>query len=108
MVNIDEETENTCKIEKIKTVYSEGELKQQVDIFKAIADPTRLNILYILEGRELCSCIIQNSLNKAQPTISHHINILKKANLIKGRKKGTWIYYSLTDPEIIKFLKKIK
>lgn len=102
-----DDSRETCKIET-NHIYTEEELEEQIYTFKAIADPTRLNILYLLEGKELCSCSIQSALKKSQPTISHHINILKKAKLIKGRKKGTWIYYSLKDPETIKLIKKIK
>lgn len=95
---------NICQIFK---AYDDEELEDKINVFKALSDPTRLNILYILENKELCSCEINKSLNKAQPTISHHIKILKKANLIKGRKKGTWIYYSLKKPEIINLIKEM-
>ncbi len=98
-----------CKISKIKyDIPSEEKIMDQVELLKAMTDPTRLSILYLLDGHELCSCRIQAELDKSQPTISHHINILKKAKLIKGRRKGTWIYYSLRKPEIVDVIKKIE
>lgn len=83
-------------------------LEEQVDLFKAIADPTRLSILYLLEGHELCTQRIQTELDKSQPTISHHLKILKKAKLIKSTKKGVWIYYKLRNPKFIETLKNIQ
>lgn len=97
--------EDACKTDtKFNDLPSSECIDEMVNIFKAISDPTRLNILYLLEGNELCSCNIQEALNKPQPTISHHINILKNAGLIKGRKNGTWIYFSLANDRIIKVL----
>jgi ArsR family transcriptional regulator len=62
--------------------------------FKAISDPTRLKILYLLQNGELCVCEINTALEKPQSTISHHLNVLKNAGFIKGRKDGLWIHYN--------------
>lgn len=100
---------DTCNIDSdFNELPSEDEICNMVNVFKAISDPTRLCILYLLEDTELCSCRIQEALNKPQPTISHHINILKNAGLIKGRKKGTWIYFSLSNNKIINMLEDLK
>jgi ArsR family transcriptional regulator len=69
--------------------------------FKAISDPTRLKILYLLQEGELCVCEIIMALEKPQSTISHHLNVLKSAGCIKGRKEGVWIHYKLVNPEIV-------
>jgi ArsR family transcriptional regulator len=69
--------------------------------FKAISDPTRLKILYLLQEGELCVCEIIMALEKPQSTISHHLNVLKSAGFIKGRKEGVWIHYKLVNPEIV-------
>ena len=69
--------------------------------FKAISDPTRLKILYLLQDGELCVCEIIMALEKPQSTISHHLNVLKNAGFIKGRKEGVWIHYKLVDPKIV-------
>ena len=71
------------------------------EIFKAFADPTRLMILKLLsENESMCVCKIIDELKKPQPTISHHLNILKKSGLIKARKEGTWNYYYIVNPKV--------
>ncbi|OWT32956.1 transcriptional regulator [Methanobrevibacter sp. 87.7] len=100
---------DTCDIDSdFNELPSESEINNMVNVFKAISDPTRLCILYLLKDTELCSYRIQEALNKPQPTISHHINILKNAGLINGRKKGTWIYFSLSNNKIIDMLEDLK
>ncbi|AXI24646.1 transcriptional regulator [Methanofervidicoccus sp. A16] len=71
------------------------------EIFKAFADPTRLMILKLLsENESMCVCKIIDELKKPQPTISHHLNILKKSGLIKARKEGTWNHYYIVNPKV--------
>ena len=80
-----------------------GENKYEImaEIFKAFADPTRLMILKLLsENESMCVCKIIEELKKPQPTISHHLNILKKSGLIKARKEGTWNHYYIVNPKI--------
>lgn len=74
---------------------------------KALSDATRLKILYLLSDGELCVCEIICALDKPQSSVSHHLNILKNLNFIKGRKEGVWIHYSLTDPKITDLVKKL-
>ena len=76
-------------------------LEKNADYLKALADPTRIKIIYILNYGELCACEINSALNKSQPTISHHLNILKKAGFLKWRKEGIWIYYSLSNQKLV-------
>ena len=64
---------------------------------KAIADPTRIRMLKLLEGGELCVCEIMEVLGLVQSTASKHLNILKTARLVESRKSGTWAYYRLTE-----------
>ena len=65
------------------------------DFFKALSDETRQNILRMLEQREMCVCEIVGSFDVSQPTISHHLDILKRAGLIESKRRGQNIYYSL-------------
>jgi len=85
----------------------DDQLQEKSEIFKAISDPTRLKILYLLADGELCVCEIICALEKPQSTISHHLNVLSNAGYIKGRKEGVWIHYKLTNPQIIEMLEKI-
>lgn len=75
-------------------------LEEHSNKLKALSDPTRLKILYLLSGKELCVCEIIYALNKPQSSISHHLNILKNLGFITGRKEGVWIHYKLKDPKI--------
>src|SRR5437660_6434224 len=76
--------------------------KQLVDALKWIAEPTRLKILHLLKqegccsigkGVGLCACDIEEQVKLSQPTISHHMAILKKAGLIHAEKHGLWMWY---------------
>jgi ArsR family transcriptional regulator, arsenate/arsenite/antimonite-responsive transcriptional repressor len=63
---------------------------------RALADPTRLGIVNRLAGaQELCVCDLTDSFGLSQPTISHHLRVLRDAGLVEGRKQGTWSYYRL-------------
>lgn len=64
-------------------------------IFKALGDDTRLKIVEMLLGRELCVCEIIDAFDKSQPVISHHLRTLKHAGLVTDVRDGKWIYYSL-------------
>jgi ArsR family transcriptional regulator, arsenate/arsenite/antimonite-responsive transcriptional repressor len=70
-------------------------LKKVETFFKALADETRLRILKLLEGGELCVCDLTAALEMTQPNVSFHLGILKAAGLIKDRKEGRWSYYDL-------------
>lgn len=73
-----------------------GETPSKVaDIFKALGDETRLAIVQMLAGKELCVCDILDAFNMSQPTISHHLKILRQAGIVQDRREGKWIFYSL-------------
>ena len=61
----------------------------------ALADPVRLRILAMLRERERCVCHLTSALQLAQPTISHHMAILKRAGLVRDRHDARWTYYRL-------------
>jgi len=69
-------------------------------IFKALADPIRLEILQLLREGEKCVCEIVLQLEIAQPLVSRHLKILKDCGLVKDRKYGNRRIYSVTDPRI--------
>jgi ArsR family transcriptional regulator, arsenate/arsenite/antimonite-responsive transcriptional repressor len=68
------------------------------DRLKALADPTRLRMLDLLvqQARPLCVCDITAQFDLHQPTISHHLRILREAQLIRGERRGVWTYYGAT------------
>lgn len=71
-------------------------------LLTSIADPTRLSIINMLAGsREaVCVCDITDSFTLGQPTISHHLRILREAGVIVGDKRGKWVYYSIVHSKL--------
>jgi ArsR family transcriptional regulator len=67
------------------------------DRFKALSDPARVTIVNQIAGRgEICTCNLTAQLGLSQPTVSHHLRVLKQAGLIEvARKRGTWTFYRL-------------
>lgn len=70
------------------------------ELFKIFGDPTRMKIIYALEDRELCVCDISNILGMTKSAISHQLSILRQANLVKFRRDGKNVIYSLSDEHI--------
>lgn len=73
-------------------------LQRLEHLFKALADRTRLRILSLLVGGEVCVCEIHESLRIPQPKTSRHLAYLKRAGLVADRKSGHWVHYRLSDP----------
>ncbi|TMD14997.1 MAG: helix-turn-helix transcriptional regulator [Chloroflexi bacterium] len=71
--------------------------EQTVEVLKALADPTRLQIVAALARSQqpVCVCDLTTAFELSQPTISHHIGKLKAAGLVTSEKQGIWVYYSL-------------
>ena len=70
------------------------------DFFKILGDSTRLRILWALDQSEMCVCDIANLLNMTKSSISHQLKILKMDRLVKNRKIGKEVYYSLNDEHV--------
>jgi ArsR family transcriptional regulator len=65
-------------------------------VFKALGDPVRLRLLSLIAseaGGEVCVCDLTSAFDLSQPTISHHLKLLRQAGLIEGERRGTWVYY---------------
>ncbi|WP_433577035.1 ArsR/SmtB family transcription factor [Nocardia brasiliensis] len=65
-------------------------------VFKALADPVRLRLLSLIAtraGEEVCVCELTPQFDLSQPTISHHLKVLREAGLIDCERRGTWVYY---------------
>ena len=70
-------------------------MPDQNSVFKALSDPSRRKILQMLREKDLTAGEIANSFNISKPSISHHLNLLKQANLVIDERQGQNIYYSL-------------
>ena len=81
------------------------ELQDLADFFKVCGDSTRIKILCVLWQSEMCVCDIAQSLGMTQSAISHQLRVLKQAKLIKSRREGKNIIYSLADEHVVTIIK---
>jgi len=70
---------------------------EKVDLFKALSNETRLEIINLLKKESLCACKILEDINLSQSTVSHHMKILADSGLVNCRKEGKWHHYSLNN-----------
>jgi ArsR family transcriptional regulator, arsenate/arsenite/antimonite-responsive transcriptional repressor len=77
------------------TARSDARFTQMNTALKALADPTRLRILGLVAGGEVCVCHLHEALGVPQPTASRHLAYLRRAGLVEGRREGLWVYYRL-------------
>jgi DNA-binding transcriptional ArsR family regulator len=88
--------------------YSDDAMKRQTDpdvlLLQAAADPTRLAILRQLsDAAEVCVCDFTACDELSQPTVSHHLRVLRAAGWIEGDRRGTWVFYSLRPAAVARF-----
>ena len=81
----------------------QAEIERLAPFFKALGDETRLGIVRLLIGKELCVCDIIDAFHVSQPAISHHLKILKYAGIVNDTRDGKWIYYSL-NPQALEMI----
>jgi len=77
-------------------------MDEMIGIFKALSDQTRLRIVKLLDKGELCVCDIVEALDVVQSKASFHLAVLKDAGLLKCRKQGKWIHYSLNESDLFR------
>ncbi len=75
-------------------------MKDIVDIFKALSDPTRLRIVLLLRRRDLCVCELMSILRMEQSRVSHHMRVLRDAGIAEDVREGRWIIYRV--PEVVR------
>lgn len=81
--------------------------EDNIKILKALGEINRLKIVDMLSSGEKCACIILESFHFTQPTLSHHMKVLMDSGIVKCRKEGTWMHYSLDKElcsDVVKFL----
>lgn len=88
-------------VEQVRqTMPPEEELFNLAEFFKVFGDTTRIRILYALSQAEMCVCDIAHLLGLSQSAISHQLRVLKQAKLVRFRKEGRVVYYSLDDDHV--------
>lgn len=83
-----------------KTNPNEEEIIEMADVFKLFSDSTRLRIICAILNNELCVCDLCELLNLTQSNVSHQLKLLRSAKLVKYRKEGKQVYYSLQDNHV--------
>ena len=73
-----------------------------VRLFAALADPTRLRLLNLVNGREVCVCYFVEILKQAQPKISRHLAYLRRAGIVGARREGKWMHYRIQRPSDVR------
>ncbi len=92
---------NAVKVKKtIKSLPKQDTIVGIAEIFKALSDPSRLKIVFALLSREHCVCDIAVICNQSESAISHQLRILRVLKIVKNRREGKIVYYSLDDDHV--------
>jgi DNA-binding transcriptional ArsR family regulator len=83
-----------------RDALSDEENRQMAELFKALADPTRLRILKALTGQEMCVCDLAQLAGVSESAISHQLRLLRQLNLVGNRRSGPILYYRLADDHV--------
>ena len=87
-----------CSIPLVREPIGESAAAGLAQVFKALGDPVRLRLLSLIgahQGGEVCVCDLTTAFDLTQPTISHHLKVLREAGIITSERRGTWVYYRL-------------
>ncbi len=87
-----------------KSLPDEEELYDLAELFKVFGDSTRIRILFVLFEAEVCVCDLAQALNMTQSAVSHQLKILKQSKLVKSRRDGKSIFYSLADEHVVSII----
>ncbi|MFE3581793.1 ArsR/SmtB family transcription factor [Streptomyces vinaceus] len=85
-----------CCAPMVREPLGEEASAELARMFKALSDPIRLRLLSLIasyEGGEVCVCDLTGPFDVSQPTISHHLKVLREAGLVDSERRGTWVYY---------------
>lgn len=86
----------------LKKMPNENIMNKLAELFKLIGDTTRCRILFALDQDEMCVCDLANVLNMTKSRVSHQLAVLRKNDIVKCRKDGKEVYYTLDDDHIVK------
>jgi len=98
LVVLDQDTVDGCCPGLLTAPLGEEQAVELARVFKALGDPVRLRLLSMIASRaggEVCVCDLTPAFDLSQPTISHHLKLLRQAGLIESERRGTWVYYRL-------------
>ena len=87
-----------CSIPLVREPVGEAAASGLAQVFRALGDPVRLRLVSLIgahQGGEACVCDLTAAFSLTQPTISHHLKVLRQAGIIDSERRGTWVYYRL-------------
>ncbi|MCL2183745.1 MAG: metalloregulator ArsR/SmtB family transcription factor [Chitinispirillia bacterium] len=90
----------------LPTMPEDGDFGALAGLYKAFADPTRLRVLWAVSQEEMCVCDLAFLLGMTKSAISHQLKFLRMSNLVKFRKQGQIVYYSLSDEHVVDIFEK--
>ena len=111
MKNKDNEEKYICEVfcieeEKVNRLMNTiPDMLDLAELFKVLADETRAKIVYLLSKEELCVCDIAAILNSTVSNVSHHLRVLRTARLVKFRREGKQVFYTLDDDHVVHIIK---
>lgn len=83
-----------------KNMLTDNEVQQLSSIFKVLSDPTRIKLLWAMKDQEMCVCDLAASINMTKSAISHQLKTMKEYHVVKSRRDGKNIFYSLDDQHV--------
>lgn len=97
-----------CMTTVARTHFDDAEIRERAEAFGALGDEIRMKIIRLLSQHDsLCVCEIQEAFDVGQPTVSHHLKILRDAGLVDVQRRGTWAYYSLRTDALKRLAKEL-
>jgi ArsR family transcriptional regulator len=87
-----------CSTPLVREPVGEAAATQLAQVFRALGSPVRLRLVSLIgahQGGEVCVCELTGAFDLSQPTISHHLKVLREAGIIGSERRGTWVYYRL-------------
>lgn len=102
------DTPTICCTPLLDAVLNESDSDELATAFKALADPARLRLLSLIAASEdgACACDLVTPVGRSQPTVSHHLKVLREAGLVESERVGTWIWYRVV-PERLDALRQV-
>jgi ArsR family transcriptional regulator, arsenate/arsenite/antimonite-responsive transcriptional repressor len=97
LITVNESVEACCTPIR-RDALTDDDAIELADAFKALSDPIRLRLLNLIatgENGEACVCDLTEAVERSQPTVSHHLKVLRDAGLVTASKRGTWAWYSV-------------
>jgi ArsR family transcriptional regulator, lead/cadmium/zinc/bismuth-responsive transcriptional repressor len=89
-----------CVRDAVTRLVNDGQARRLADVFRALGDATRVKIVSLLSGGEVCVCDLAAALDMTQSAVSHQLRTLRDLGLVRGRREGRQVFYTLDDEHV--------